>query len=573
MHDLARFFALSPDLLAISSLGDGVLQRVNPAMPDLLGWSEAELLSRPFRDLIHPDDRDSVAAAVAALAVGQTNVRFEHRMLRKDGSYIWTEWHTAYFPDEERLYSIGRDITERKQAEAALTAAQAERTAVLESIGDAFYAVDAEWRITYANARAAALLNETPETMLGRRLGEFVSEEERAERAPQIALYQRTMADRQQRDLEYFIRTARRWVSARLYPRDDGGLSVYLQDISERKQMEETLRASQAHFEAVANLVPDLLWRAEPDGTPTWVNERWSNYIGSSVEALPDRGWRLIHPEDVEASRARFEAGFRSKRPASCENRIRRSDGVYRWFLARVQPLLGGDGAIAAWFGAATDIDDLKRSQAQQELLIAELHHRTRNLLGVVGSLAAQTLAGSAALDDFAERFNPRLTALSRVQSFLSQGSAIGIRELLRAELAAHGIAPDDPRVLLVGPAAELPTGIVQPLALGVHELTTNALKHGAFATPSGRLAVRWSVETEMESPSLTLEWRESGVVMPDQEKPVRRGFGLDLIEHGLPYQLGATTKLTISPDGVACRLVLSLAGTNQPVPRLVSPS
>ena len=99
----------------------------------------------------------------------------------------------------------------------------------------------------------------------------------------------------------------------------------------------------------------------------------------------------------------------------------------------------------------------------------------------------------------------------------------------------------------------------MQPLALGVHELTTNALKHGAFATLAGRLAVRWWIEVETKRSSLTLEWRESGVAMPEQEKPVRRGFGLDLIERSLPYQLGATTKMTFSPEGVACNLVLPL--------------
>ena len=571
MHDLARFFALCPDMLIVAGLRDGLFRRVNPATCRALGWSEEELVSRSFRDLIHPDEVDGVEAAVEALMEGQTDIRAEYRKLRKDGSYFWTEWHGGYFPEEELLYGIGRDITERKQTEAALAAAQAERTAVLESIGDGFCSVDAEWRVTYANARVAALLNRTPEAMRGQLLSELIPKEQRTELAPLTALFERTMADRQQRDFEYFSQSQRRWLSARIYPRDDGGLSIYVRNITERKQMEETLRASQMHFEAVANLVPDLLWRGDPDGTPIWTNERWVNYNGAPVTVLRDRGWGLIHLDDVETSRASFEAGFRNKRPISCEYRIRRRDGAYRWFLARVRPLLDSNGAVTAWFGSATDIDDLKRAQGQQELLIAELQHRTRNLLGIVRSVAAQTMAGSTSLDDFAERLNSRLSALSRVQSFFSQNVEMGLCELLRAELAAHGIDPNEPRVVLDVSPFELPTSSVQPLVLGLHELTTNALKHGAFATPSGRLAVRCWMETETERPSLKLEWRESGVAMPDHGKPVRRGFGLDLIERGLPYQLGATTNVSFSPDGLVCNLVLPLAKAVPIAPALVA--
>ena len=564
MPSFDRFFTLSPDLLSVANVHDGLLTRVNPATCHVLGWSEAELLHRPFLELIHPDDRENAAAAMsAAVAAGQSNLRLECRLLREDGSHFWTEWHGAYFPDEALVYGIGRDITERKQTEDALGAAQAERNAVLESIADVFYSVDAEWRIAYANARAAALLNERPETLLGRRLLDVIIPSDAA--SPQLALVKRAMLERQQLDMEYFSEATRRWTSARIYPRDDGGLSIYFQDITERKQMEDALQASRAHFEAVANLVPDMLWRSERHGSPTWINQGWLNYHGRTLEGLRDAGWGLLHPDNVEEARDSFRAALRNKLPFTYEERFRRSDGVYRWCLVRVQPLLDSDGEVTAWFGAATDIDDLKRAQGRQELLITELQHRTRNLLAIVRSLAAQTLTDSASLDDFADRFNSRLGALSRVQSFLSQGTANDIRELLSAELTAHGVEPNEPRVILEGPSVELPIGHVQPLALAVHELTTNALKHGAFATSAGRLAVRWRMESEKGS-SLSFEWRESGVVMPRNEMPVHRGFGMDLIERGLPYQLGAIARVAFASDGMVCNLVLPLAGAN-PVP------
>ena len=99
-----RFLTLSPDLLAVADIRDGLLTRVNPAACRILGRSEAELLSLPFFELVHPDDRDdavaATAAAVTAAAVGarQTDVRFEYRFLRKDGSHFWAEAHGTITP-------------------------------------------------------------------------------------------------------------------------------------------------------------------------------------------------------------------------------------------------------------------------------------------------------------------------------------------------------------------------------------------------------------------------------------------------------------------------------------------
>ena len=87
--------------------------------------------------------------------------------------------------------------------------------------------------------------------------------------------------------------------------------------------------------------------------------------------------------------------------------------------------------------------------------------------------------------------------------------------------------------------------------------------KHGAFATPSGSLSVRWSLAFEDGRPSLTIDWREQGVAVAGSGGHAHRGFGLDLIERALPYQLGATTSMTFAPDGIACRMQLPFAAAD----------
>jgi two-component sensor histidine kinase len=177
-----------------------------------------------------------------------------------------------------------------------------------------------------------------------------------------------------------------------------------------------------------------------------------------------------------------------------------------------------------------------------------------------VHSIARQTIRASASLDDFAAEFEGRLRALSRVQGLLARvdHGAIDLRELVTAELHAHGDGSvETGKVTIDGPSAMLPAASAQALGLAIHELATNAVKHGALKQSSGKLAVTWRIEDGGQGePRVLLEWRESGVQMSEQERrSARAGYGSELIRHALPYQLKAETNLELGPDGVRCRI------------------
>ena len=117
LRDFDRIFNLSPDLVAVADF-DGYFTRVNPAAEQLLGYTADELLARPYLDFVHPDDRERTAAESAAIRGGRTTRGFENRYVRKDGSHRVLEWTATPVPDERLMYSVGRDVTERRHAEA-----------------------------------------------------------------------------------------------------------------------------------------------------------------------------------------------------------------------------------------------------------------------------------------------------------------------------------------------------------------------------------------------------------------------------------------------------------------------
>jgi two-component sensor histidine kinase len=204
--------------------------------------------------------------------------------------------------------------------------------------------------------------------------------------------------------------------------------------------------------------------------------------------------------------------------------------------------------------GASTDIHALRQLQGEQQVLLAELQHRTRNLIGVVQAMARKTLRTAGSLDTFAAQFQSRLAALSRVQRLLAsvEQPSIDLRELIDLELTAHGTSADADRISVDGPSVRLPASAAQPLALAVHELATNAVKHGALSQPDARLSIRWRLT---QTPSIHLRWEESGV--PIGELPKRRGYGLELIERALPYQLGAQSKVEFGSQGIVCEIIV----------------
>lgn len=244
--------------------------------------------------------------------------------------------------------------------------------------------------------------------------------------------------------------------------------------------------------------------------------------------------------------------------------------GQYRWFASRATPVRDEAGNISEWLGTSTDIHELRELQERQRVLVGELQHRTRNLMGVIRAMVSRSGEASHDLADFRDRFRDRLEALARVQGLLSRlgdTDRVAFDELVETELAALNSTPE--HVTLEGPRGiRLRSSTVQALAMALHELATNAVKYGALGQPQGRLAIRWRLAPPdaRGRPWLHIDWREQGVHMSAAtEGPQGIGQGRELIEKALPHQLGAEASFERGPDGVHCTIAIAVSANDAP--------
>ena len=333
-------------------------------------------------------------------------------------------------------------------------------------------------------------------------------------------------------------------------------------EAAERAQAETELRTSEARQRALVEGIPQLVWRAGDGGAWSWASPQWCRDTGQTEAESRGFGWLdAVHPEDRDRAQNAW-SGAAAAEVLAVDYRIRHApEGRYRWFQSRALPLREGSD-IVEWLGTSTDIDDLRQLQEQQGVMVAELQHRTRNLITVVRSLAEQTMARSDSMPMFRARFYDRLAVLSRVQGLLSRSTIepITLHALIATELDALGAWEASHRIYLDGPSVRLRKATVQTFALALHELATNARKYGALSGDTGRLSVTWRTYTEDDRMRLALHWSETEIERPREEGAAqRRGYGRELIEKALPYALDARTRYELSETALHCSIDLPL--------------
>lgn len=209
-----------------------------------------------------------------------------------------------------------------------------------------------------------------------------------------------------------------------------------------------------------------------------------------------------------------------------------------------------------ARLAAEGEVAARRKAEAQRQLLIAELNHRVKNTLAAVQAIAAQTIRAGADPRTARAAFEARLLALSHAHDLLTREHWQGARleDLVRLELAPYR---DGHSLSVEGDSVTLSPDQCVAMALAIHELTTNAAKYGALSTPTGGVAVGWTVRPRPDAPHLALTWTELGG--PPVTAPTARGFGLRLLQQGVGRQLGAKVNLDFLREGLRCEIDLPL--------------
>src|SRR5215813_14325972 len=255
-----------------------------------------------------------------------------------------------------------QEITELTQAEEALRISERRFRVFVDHAADAFFMTDEQGRVLDVNQRACEAGGDTRDELIAMPPYDFT-----ADLNPTVVedLVRRLLAgetivfeDRYRRkDGTVFPVEVR----GKAFWEGDRALIVYLpRDVADRKQAEERLRESEQRWRSLTEALPQLVWSATPDGARDYFSTQWTEHTGVPVTDL--LGWRwlaTLHPDDREPTRRLWTDSVAGRGPYDVEYRVRRSDGVYRWFKTRGTPIRDSEGHIAKWFGTCTDITDL----------------------------------------------------------------------------------------------------------------------------------------------------------------------------------------------------------------------
>ena len=532
-------------------LGKPVLE----ALPEVAGQGFKEIL-----DTVYATGEAFVGSGLSIMLQREPDGRPERRFV----NFVYQPIRDSH----GRIFGIfaeGSDVTEAKQTEEGLRASEARIRGILEGMTEGFLLLDQDFRVLQINGEGLRIDGRPESEIVGRSHWEAWPA---SVGTPVEEAYRRAMTERVPVTIEHYYVFGGRgvWLELRIFPVEGGGVAAFFRDVTERREAAEALSASEARLKAVLENVPVGIIIAEaPSGRVVTGNPHAERIFRHPIYTTPDVNaygrWRLYHSDGRPAQPREYpvaRALLTGEATEPEEYLYQRGDESMTWIRVAAAPIRNDAGEVVASVVAVADIDQEKKAEEHQRLLINELNHRVKNTLATIQSIASQTLRNARTMDDARYALEARLFALSRAHDVLTQENweSANLRDIVTEAMAPFR-QERERRVHVKGPDVRLSPRMALAIAMAVQELATNAVKYGALSNDTGSVRIEWKV-TGKETPRLRLVWSEEGG--PPVQEPRRRGFGTRLIERSLAHDLNGHAEIRFTSTGVVCTVDAPLA-------------
>jgi PAS domain S-box-containing protein len=359
---------------------------VNRRFGELFHVTAESMLGKSDYDLFDADRAETFRDMDRRVAVAGAAITEEEVVPLSDGLHTYLSVKTPLRDDAGQIYAvfgISTDITDRKRAEESAHVIEQRTRQIVETALDAVVTIDQHGVIIEWSPQAERTFGWRRDEILGRSLADAIVPERYREAhrrglARYVATGQAVVLNRRL-ELSALHRDGREFpIELAITPLETGStvsFSAFVRDITERKRMEQALIESQQHYRALAESLPNLVWTCRPDGYCDFLSRQWVEYTGRPAEEQFGYGWaEHVHPDDRDHVRAEWATATERGDAYQSEFRLRRADGVYRWFHTRAVPHKDSDGRVTKWFGSNTDFEDFKQAERRLHAQVERLN-------------------------------------------------------------------------------------------------------------------------------------------------------------------------------------------------------